>query len=59
MTLEDLMKRAAGEDTATGYRTADLVSQAYALGYVHADNGIPEQLEEEHDAWVAVGDVVR
>lgn len=55
MTLEDLMN----EPDAIGPRQHALIAKAYALGFVHADNGIPEQLEEEHEAWIAVGDVVR
>lgn len=46
MNLKELLQRAAGEDKATGYPTAELVRQAYALGYVDAENGAPSQLPE-------------
>lgn len=57
MNLEDLMTSPRLYGTPDAMKA--VVAEAYALGYVHADNGIPEQLEEEHEAWVAVGDVVR
>jgi hypothetical protein len=51
MTLADLLRRAAGEDKATGYPTAELVRQAYALGFTDADSGNREQLAEDDPAW--------
>jgi hypothetical protein len=54
MDLERLLRRAPGEDGGSGYLTAELVKQAYAMGFCDAASGEFQQLPDSDPAWEAI-----